>query len=289
MRATRVPSVAAIAVAAALLLAACGDEGRRGESATPEGAADISRAIRERLRAGDVEGASGLYARLVERHEGRAVTESGRALPRSATAGAVFDDALDAARARIEGARPDRAAADRALAVARRLLADTEDAESEGRLERAERWVRRETAEDLASAWPKHEGPRVVVHAEDFALAETVFLSVLARWAREGEAQGLEVLLVPVIAGNVREGIRRVPAESPAAERRHALARIEGTMVRAAPTSPTLAEAGAALGVEEGDAAILVLDRSGRVAGRLSGRTPDPRVLEVVVQRVGSR
>jgi hypothetical protein len=287
--------------ALASALGACGDEGDvRARSLRPDPCAalaanllavgatlpvaendrvheEASACLRRALETGDPAGAQRAYL-VLDRWFGGSARAGGRLLGRPAVAGAVLDAALERARADL---------VEPLLSMAEALVPATEDAEAPARLARARTWVRLARRGDLPRL-PPHEGPEVVLYADDFHLGETLLLSVLGRWAREGAAGGLRVTVVPLARGIVRHGMRRVPA--PQAEERAAVeARVAGTGLGLAPASLPAGEAGGRLGLEAEAAAVFVLDRAGAIRGRLSSPIPDPRALDEVVQRVGSR
>jgi hypothetical protein len=240
------------------------------------------------LDAGRIEEARDAHRALVAQAGGEARYPDGTTGARSAVAAGLVSAAAAAARRRTEGGAADRAGARRALEVADevRLTEDVDDAEVLAEVEAGRRWTSIDGVAALGSALSPHEGPRVVVVAEAFALGDDVLGSVLGRWASEGAGGNLRVGVLPVLTGHVRRGIRREVAT--AEEEAAALAaRIEAPVVRE-PGAWKPADA-ARLGLPDLHVGILAFDRQGRLAARLSGRTLDPRALDAVVQRLASR
>lgn len=191
-----------------------------------------------------------------------------------------------AARAAIEGGRPDPDRAAFALDLARRYLPENEE-EDAALLAGLERWVALDRLEGLGLVLPAHAGPRVVAIVDTFALGEAVLPSVLGRWQRQHRDKGLQVTLVPVRTGQVRVGLRRVPVERPAEEQAVFRAAAKAGKLTIAPaTDPALARS---FGRDQGHCLLVLADRRGRIVARLSGHTLDPLSLEALLQRVVSR
>jgi hypothetical protein len=123
--------------------------------------------------------------------------------------------------------------------------------------------------------------PRIVVVADPFEMGEPVLPSVMRRWGRS-----LPTVLAGRPTGEVRVGIRRVEA-TPAQER--------AAMARAAEAAGArfvgVLEPGAcaALGLPDAGAVVIVVGGDGRVAGRVTGRSLDPRSLDDLVARLAGR
>ncbi|MDJ0522384.1 MAG: hypothetical protein QNJ90_09980 [Planctomycetota bacterium] len=244
------------------------------------------------LRDGDVERADTLQALLLERFDGRGQYPAGRELPLDAVRLGIFEEALLAARRRIEGVRPDVTAAQSALDVAGRMLVPDEKEDHE-RLAGTRAWIERtDVTELLATIGSKAPisdkvQATVVVIADDFALGEPLFFEVLKQWRDNHPEARFDRVCVPLLRGQVRFGLRLVPAESEEAE----LASIDKRCSEAglAREKPLSVERLASLGMVTGEAALLLADGKGRIVARLSGRNIDPRVLEPALQRLLSR
>lgn len=283
----------------ALLLASCGREEPPDAPLPSASVPDApvpdsslqgrSAALRRALDAHDLAAAAGALALLVREHGGASEMPDGRRLPPGATVGAVFDEALAEARRAIDGAAPDRERAERALVLADELGPEVGDGESLNALLAAQRWVALRTLTDLATPLAPHEGPRVVVVADDYDLGEAALRRPLVRWAREGAAGGLRVGVVPMQRGWVRVGIRRTRARDRDEERGAMARRLEGTGLVLEPEPPDADAVAQDVGLQGQESAVLVVDRAGRIAARLAGRNLDPSGLDAVVQKVGSR
>jgi hypothetical protein len=222
----------------------------------------------------------------LQRHEperARAVLDRVRKSARpdelAAVEGAVFEEAVQVARARVEGATPDDSAR-RALEIAEELARTPEDQES---VALARAYVA--LAVD-PHAWRAFlptgipEGACAVVVSDDFALGEPILPSVMKRWSKS-----MPVVLVGRQTGEVREGMRRAKA-GPMEE-----ARVFGRRARELGVKLAgLLEAGSkeeqALGISGPGAWVLLVDREGRLVARLSGIVLDPRPLDPVVRRL---
>lgn len=248
--------------------------------------------LRLALQDGDVETALRRLHMLEDLFDGEGRSPEGRTLAADVVRGALFDEALYQARVRIEGAKPDRKGAESALAIAGEM-SDGEQA-SAARVRETETWIGLDRLDDLDSAVkpaPRRGAARptpcVLVVADDFALGESVFIGVLERWQRDGKPAGLEVRVLPVFNGQVRMGIRRVPAEEDEAR-----ASIEERVARAGLVNDGAVVRGEALqavGLGPQEAVVLVANADGRIIARQSGRSPDPRELDVVVEKLISR
>lgn len=254
--------------------------------------------IRTALQDGKVESALPDYTLLEDRFADEGVSPEGRRLPGRILRAGIFEEALARARERIEGGRPNRAAAQRALAVAPALLEPQGGADHKLWIDlaRVDQWVDLARVEELAPPWNARllgaSGPRVLVFADDFTLGEVVFAGVLERWQRDGRDGGLRVLVVPVVRGQVRMGLRLIPAESVEEELASIRTRCRsiGLEVAGAPeerASTSQLETWWGLGAQ--DVAILVIDTEGRIVGRMAGTNLDPRPLDRVIQRLVSR
>jgi len=265
--------------------------------------------IRLALQNGRVEIAV-LQLELLEQHfEGRGESPEGRTLTHRMLTLGIFEEALLEARRRIEGCRPDRDAATGALDLAEALLGSGDDPDRE-RVAVLRRLIRIDDARTLLAhagvevTTPETARPWVAVFADDFALGEVPFTDVLARWQREGKPAGLRVEVVPVIRGQVRVGIRLMPAESVAAEIGSIKARLDAADLVLAGASPqgriadlrpqnkvpgVHRDALEALGLGPQDLLILLIDARGRIVARLSGRSPELRDLDPTLQRLVSR
>jgi hypothetical protein len=247
----------------------------------------------ERLSRGATEGARGDLALLRARHAGEGRMRSGRTVRADLLEAAACSQSLDAARALAEGPTPDVRAARAALAFAQEL-ADGCAPEEAARVRGLATWVTAEEARELVQAL-RPEGGReaaasaaVLAVADDFTLGEPVFSGVLDRWGRQARAAGLSVAVLGCLRGQVRVGMRRVPAqsredeESALRERARALGlEVVGFCVEEA------LEAG--LGLDPLDAVLWLAGADGRVVARLSGRNPDPREVEAAFQRLVTR
>ena len=239
------------------------------------------------LTGGDVPAALARLRRIVERFQGRGEDARGRTYDARLLAEVVVRAAAEGARERVEGPAPHAEHARRLLTAGREALALGGDDDEEGRalLDRAGAWVALgdgPMAPRLADAGiPAGKGPLVVVVADPFEMGEPVLPSVLRRWARS-----LSVVLAGRPTGEVRVGIRRVKA-TPEEERavmaeaaRRAGVRFAGVLAEEAPLALGLADAGAA---------VLVIGPDDRLAGRVAGRSLDPRALDDLVARLSGR
>lgn len=271
--------------------------------------------LRVALQDGRLADALAAREALLAGYGGHGVSPEGRGLTPDMIRLGLMEEARLLARRRIEGAQPDQTAALATLDAAEALLAK-DDAEDRARVAATRAWV---TAHDMgavlasvqATAGPGLGAPPgvsrasgalphafIVVLADDFALGEVILADVLRRWLREGKASGLTGVLLPIRRGEIRLGLRRVPVATEAEEtdalRAHAQ-RI-GLRQTSEPGSGLVAGTlrdGAALakamGLEGQEAGLLIVDRRGRIVGRLSGVGIDPRVLDPVIQKLTSR
>ncbi len=244
------------------------------------------------LRDGDVERADALQALLLERFEGRGQYPPGRALPPDIVRLGVFEEALLAARRRIEGVRPDREAARSALAVAEGMLVP-EETEDHELLRGTRAWVERTRLTTLLATLGSEAAvsddvtATLVAITDDFQLGESLFLEVLKQWGENHAEERFDRLVVPLLRGQVRYGLRLVPVESDEAELASIAKRCgEAGLARA---TPLPVERLGALGLRVGEAALVLADGEGRIVARLSGRNLDPRILEPALQRLLSR
>jgi hypothetical protein len=289
----------ALLVAGATLVGACGEEAPPPAApppALPAPADGVSRAalsarLDHALEDHDLEAALGALDLLQRHHEGRSETSRGEERAPEATLGAVFDAALADARRAIDGPAPDRPRAERALSIARDLAPGVRDQASFKASAAARRWVGLTALTDLKTPLASHPGPRVLVVGDDYDLAEAYLLAALIRWLAWGSRDGLRVGVLPMHHGFVRMGTRRTPADGREEERGSLERRLAATAPGAVlePEPPDAAVAAADLGLLGMDSAVLVLDRTGRIVARLSGRNLDPSALDVVVQKVLSR
>ena len=122
---------------------------------------------------------------------------------------------------------------------------------------------------------------------DDFSLGEGMLTEVLKQWTRDHAERRFDRVLVPLLRGQVRMGLRLVPVEDEAQE----LASFDRRAgdIGLAREKPIPATQLGKLGLDVGDAAILLLDSQGRIAARLSGRGPDLRTLEPVLQKLLTR
>lgn len=250
--------------------------------------------LRMALQEGDVETALRRHHMLEDLFDGEGRSPEGRLLPSEVIAGSIFDESLLRARLRMEGAKPDLESARQALEIARET-ADHDDTEATSRIEETVAWIELTHIRDLAAPlkFPRaiETGPRIVVLADDFALGEAVFISVLERWQRDGRAAGVAVELVPVITGQVRMGIRRVPADSTRAERATIRQRAQkaGLAISRAVPKGIPAAALQAIGLGPQATALLIVNTEGKIIARESGKNIDPRALDLAVERLISR
>jgi hypothetical protein len=226
----------------------------------------------------DPAGALVFLRRLEKDFEGRGLDAQGRAVSAEILAGAIVEEAAAVARRAVEGPVPDPAAATRALAAGREARASArEDEEAADRLEAARAWVELDAA-GLAAVLPAGKGPRIVVFADHYQLLEPVLPSVLERWAR-----GVDVVVVGILEGRVRHGIRRGAAK-PAEERAAIEAAAKAVGV---PVVRFVGGVGADLPrpawLDDVPAALLILDQTGTPIARASGAGLDPRPLEPAV------
>jgi hypothetical protein len=246
----------------------------------------VSACLRTALDDGHLTLAARLVDVLVRTFDGRLRLASGRVVGSAETTrGALVDAAIDVVDARLRG--DDVFGAREAARLAAAEAARIQDEALRRRAAGTVAWVDLDAAADCPGPLPPHAGPRVVAYVDDFLLGEATLPSVLARWAREGEDGRLQVLVVPVRRGLVREGVRvreATEAEEAAAIRR----RLEGTGIVQGP-AVAAATAAERLGLDAEAGAILVVSRDGRVVARRRGRVLDPRDLEGAVQRVAGR
>ena len=276
------------------------DEVARRLEAWPEGGAyaeasesrvALTWRIRARLEAGRLEAAQRDLGRLIERFGGDGISPEGRELDEAAIALGILDEHLRRARARVEGPRPAPDAA-RAVLAGIGALADYEDARDTERRLGVTRWIDLATATDLGEAlgWSAdaHDGPRVLVFTDDFTLGEPVFAGVLERWQRQGKERDLRVGVVPLLRGQVRVNLRRMPAGSEEEELASIRSRAEkhGLALEPGLAGDAFVRTFA---IEPQGVAVIIADADGRILGRLSGRNLDPRGLETVYQRLTSR
>ncbi|MDA1194481.1 MAG: hypothetical protein O2894_04790 [Planctomycetota bacterium] len=259
--------------------------------------------MRVKLQDGDIEGAVATWHTLEERFDGHGVSPEGRGLTPDMVRLGLVEEARLLARRRIEGARGDRDEARSAYDLAMALLADDEE-EDRARLEHTRRWFEGDTLASwtaplgltVGPALAKRGPPHVVVLADDFALGDELLTSVLMRWLREGEEVGMRGVIVPVLRGQVRMGLRRVPAPDEAAERASLADRAQAMGFVLEPDAGLFGggavdgrRLAATLGLEGQDVALFVLDGEGRIVARLSGQGLDPRGLDPVIQKLTSR
>ena len=249
--------------------------------------------IRTALEDGEIQKAGQARDRLVRDYEGEGESPEGATLDARTLALGLFEAALHAARGAMDGARPDEARARRLLEFAETLLLPAETTDRR-RLERTRAWLGTKDASGLpgfaGEAARPEAGAWVIVYADDYVLGDVRFTDVLARWQREGA----HVDLVPVLRGQVRVGLRLVPAESRAAE----LAALRASAARA---GLRIAQGGnfrsdglpgedlENLGFGPQEVLVIVVGPKGRIVGRLAGINPDLPTLDPVVQRLVSR
>ncbi len=244
------------------------------------------------LRAGDVEAAAEDVELLEEHFDGQGEHPEGREFTSDAIRLGVFEEALNEARRRSEGPKPDARAARSALDVARAQLHDG-DVEDLARLAGISAWVRSGRGVKLltrlgsdAPISPKVDATLVLI-VDDFSLGEGMLTEVLKQWTRDHAERRFDRVLVPLLRGQVRMGLRLVPVEDEAEELASFATRAKD--IGLAQETPIPATALRKLGLDVGDAAILLLDRQGRIAARLSGRGLDLRTLEPVLQKLLTR
>jgi hypothetical protein len=232
-----------------------------------------------------IEDALADLARLEADYEGEGETVEGERFGARTLALGVFEGCLRAARRASEGARPDRSRTETLLTAAGRLLRKG-DGTDRARLEGLRRWLLAEDAKALEAvlgvALPT-EG--VVVLIDDFALGELRLTDRLARWRREGA----RVWGIPIWRGQIRMGMRRMPAESTADERRSLEAHAAGVDLPLWKDVSLASERLTSLGLGRQDVVVLVIDGEGRIVGRQAGIQPDLRALEPAVQRLLTR
>lgn len=244
------------------------------------------------LRAGDVEAAAQDVELLREHFDGQGEYPEGREFTSDAVRLGVFEEALNEARRRSEGHKPDAQAARSALEVATARLHEG-DVEDLARLAGISAWVGSGRGAELlarlgsdAPISPKVDATLVLI-VDDFSLGEGMLTEVLKQWARDHAERRFDRMLVPLLRGQVRMGLRLVPVEDEAQELASFAKRAGDIgLARAKPIPATELRK---LGLDVGDAAILLLDRQGRIAARLSGRGPDLRTLEPVLQKLLTR
>lgn len=267
--------------------------------------------IRVALQAGAIERAVDQWKLLVKHFDGHGVSPEGRGLTPEMIRLGLIEEARLVTRRRAEGANPKPSAAESAWKHGADLLTK-HDVEDGDRLERARRWALWDTFERWCREVGMPPGPAlgrgdgssedakpfVVVVADDFALGEVVFQSVLARWVRDGADAQLTGVLIPIKRGEVRMQLRRVPAgseaeEVAALEEDAAKAGLQTTFTTASGLLAAPFDDGArlarAIGLEGREAAVMLVDRRGRIVGRMSGTGLDPRALDPVVQKLVSR
>ncbi len=290
----------------------------------------LSWRIRMALQDGSIERALEQWEHLLRLFDGHGVTPEGRSLAPEKIRLELIREARRMTRRRIEGPKPKPAAAMSAWKIGAGLLTP-EDLEEGESLEAARRWAEYESLDrwlerlgwspGAALGGSEHAkpdaGPALLVVADDVALGEPIFAGVLARWMRDGEKAGLRGYVLPILRGDVRESMRRVPAATRAEELgtirvRAAAARLtvlpsrfaeegarpgpalfEVPMPKSAPSSgrgenPGSALAGA-IGLSGHAWALIVIDRTGRIVGRLSGTGFNARALDPVIEELVRR
>ncbi len=230
-------------------------------------------------------------ARLEQDYEGEGESPEGATFDRRTLALGIFESALRAARQTMEGSTPSPKRAAALLTRAEGLL-DSSDRVDRQRVSGLRQFLlAAELAPLLSFLGLPPEGPTsdpvrgAIVFVDDYTLGELPFTDVLARWQRDGA----RVQLVPVLRGQVRVGLRLLPAASREAE----LASFEAHARKAGliPYSgaPVAGAALERLGLGRQEVLILVHDEKGRILGRVAGINPDLHPLDPVVQRLVSR
>ena len=256
--------------------------------------------IRTALQDGAIEDAATARALLLQYFDGHGVSPEGRGLTPEMIRLGLIEEARLLTRRRAEGPNPKAADAEAAWKLGADLLTK-HDVEDGDRLERSRRWALWDTFDRWVHAMGAKPGPAlgtrpmVVVLADDFALGEIIFQSVLGRWVRDGADAGLVGVLIPIKRGQVRFGMRRVTAESEAQE----VAAIEEDAAKARLVTTWDEDAGLfaapfdegaklakAMGLEKQEVGLLLIDAKGRIVARMSGTGIDPRALDPVVQKL---
>lgn len=242
--------------------------------------------VRDALEApARLEEAASAYA-LLEQHFGGIGRYEEGTVPRRAILQALAETATSVAREAIAGPDPNPEAARKALEIGGRAAQGTGLPEVRDRWRTTSQWIEL-TAAPLRPHLAPHDGPRVVIVSDDFGLGEPQLLSVARRWADEGAVGGLRVGVLAIRRGEVRDGIRRRPAEPEEEDARIAARLTQGT-VYLEPGRPGVGSA-RELGIPEDFIGILVFDREGRLTARAAAPALDPRILEPAVQRAASR
>ncbi len=269
-------------------LAGCGREAASPTAPAPaETRARASARLRAALDARELAAAAAALDDLVERHGGLFELPDGRVLPEGAALGAVLDAAVAHARQAVERVPPGSAEA--ALALAERLAPEAPDEEARAALAAARRYAALHGVGDLGPLLAPHDGPRVLVVADDFDLGEPGATAALARWAAAGRAGGLRVGVLPMLRGWVRVGTRRVRARDRDEQRTALAARLAGTGAELEPEPASAQEAAAALGLLRQDQAVLVFARTGALVARRAGRSLPLAELDAAVERAATR
>ncbi len=249
--------------------------------------------MRLALQDGDVEKALRRLHMLQDLFGGEGLSPEGRTLPEDVMVGALFDESLYQARIRIEGPKPDLKRAQSTLDIARGTSDGSEEAGK--RIRETDAWVGLAALHEFDLVVPTgvprgtfRRWPCILVVADDFALGEGVFMSVLERWQRDGKSSGVEVLVLPVLSGQIRVGIRRLPAEAPEAENESIAERVKKAGLTRDPGFVRASDL-TKIGLGPQETAILVANKEGQIIARLSGTNVDPRELDVVVERLISR
>jgi len=286
----RLPALAILVLPLLLVpLGGCGNEPPLADRTSPAeevaspSRAELSTTFRTALGAGEVEEAAAALDALAHAGDGSLLVGE-HTLSAEVARATLLDACLAAARERIEAFPPDRPGALHAIDVALEV-ATPEDAE---RVEGTRLWVSATDASGLPGPLAEHEGPRVVFYVDDFHLGEALLQSVGARWAREGEKGMLRVSVLPILRGKLRGGTRRIHAERGAeiAGLARDVARIG---LELEPGVLTGRDAQAKLGLGKIEGALVILDRHGRIVGRMTGAILDPRPLNTRVEKVTSR
>ena len=235
-------------------------------------------------------------ARLERDYEGEGESPEGAVFGRRALALGIFESALRAARQTMEGSAPSPKRAAALLTRAEGLL-DPSDLVDQQRVMGLRMFLlAAELAPLLSFLGLPQGGPTsdpvrgAIVFVDDYALGELRFTDVLARWQRDGA----RVQLVPVLRGQVRVGLRLLPAASREAELASfdTHARKAGLVPDSGVPSAGETLPGAALeklGLGRQEVLILLHDERGRILGRVAGINPDLHPLDPVLQRLVSR
>lgn len=217
--------------------------------------------------------------------EGSGRTPAGVTLASDALRDGLARAAFELARRRRDGSEPHVEAASQALAIglARQttqgdpLLAAT-----------SKRWVEATTAAELWEGPPPFRiGPRpqVVVVADAFGLAQESFAGQLTRWVEEGAVRDVVVAVLPVDRPYIVVGTRRVPAADPVAARRAFVGRAQALGLRVF-EAENAGDPAMQLGLADAQAAVLLLDASGRIVARLQGKGLDLQRVEGAWQKL---